>query len=86
MFGTALGLSQRKLHDIEVQGPRIDLSSFMKEALEVWLNMVGIEHTWWHVSEAVEDSDMNALANRLREKHRSHLKGDCYSSFLELAI
>ena len=86
MFGTALGLSQRKLHDIEKEGPRIDLSSFMKEGLEVWLSMVDIEHTWWHVSEAVEDSDNNALASRLREKHRDHLKGDIamLSSFLFL--
>ena len=76
MFGTALGLSQRKLHDIEKEGPRIDLSSFMKEALEVWLSMVDIEHTWWHVIEAVENSGMSALARRLREKHRDHLKGD----------
>ena len=62
-----LGCLSANYTTLKYRGPHIDLSLFMKEALEVWLNMVGIEHTWWHVSEAVEDSDMNALANRLRE-------------------
>ena len=76
MLGTALEVSQRKLHDIEVQGPKIDLSSFMSEALEAWLKMTGIEHTWWTICEAVEDNDNNRLANELRERYKKDLKGE----------
>ena len=76
MLGTALDMPQRILHDIEVRGPKIDLSSFMTEALEVWLNMTGVEHTWWCVCEAVEDNENKALANKLRDKYKKELKGE----------
>ena len=79
MFGTALGLSQRNLHDIKERGSHRNLSLCFKEALESWLN-IKVEHTWDHVCVAVKDCDNNALANRLRKKHRSHLEGDFLDS------
>ena len=77
MFGTALGLAQRIIHNIEEQGSHRNLSLCFKRALELWLSME-IEHTWQRVCEAVEDSDNKTLANKLRERHKNHLEGDCY--------
>ena len=48
MLGTALGLSQRNLHDIKERGSHSSLSLCSKKPPESWVN-IKVEHTWDHV-------------------------------------
>ena len=76
LFATQLGVPQATIHNIEVQGRSKDLQMCLQGALEKWFGMDEIQHTWWHLCEAVETCDNIRLADSLRTKYRKTLNGE----------